>query len=50
LPGFAETVKSGVVARTGLGSPTVPNTISVSSTRTIVLESKRFRNRSTSPL
>jgi len=43
LPGLADTVKSGVVARTGLVSPTVPNTMSVNSMTTIVLEPRPFR-------
>ena len=45
LPGLAEIVKSGVVARTGLARPTVPSAINVNSTITIVLEWKPFRNR-----
>ena len=45
LPGLAVKVKSGVWAITGLVRPTVPSAISVSSTITIVLERKPFRNR-----
>ena len=45
LPGLAEIVKSGVVARTGLARPMVPSAISVNSTTTIVPERKPFRNR-----
>ena len=43
LPGLADTVKSGVVARTGLVKPTIPNIISVNSMTTIVLEPRPFR-------
>jgi hypothetical protein len=43
LPGLADTVKSGVVARTGLVRPTVPKIMSVNSMTIIVLESRPFR-------
>jgi hypothetical protein len=43
LLGLADTVKSGVVARTGLASPTVPKIMSVNSMTIIVLELIPFR-------
>jgi hypothetical protein len=43
LAGLADTVKSGVVARTGLVRPTVPKIISVNSMMIIVLEPRPFR-------
>ncbi|TMI08222.1 hypothetical protein E6H34_05120 [Candidatus Bathyarchaeota archaeon] len=43
LAGFADTVKSGVVARTGLVRPTVPKIMSVSSITITVLEPRPFR-------
>jgi hypothetical protein len=46
LLGLADTVKSGVVARTGLARPTVPKTISANSMTIIVLESRPFRKTS----
>jgi len=42
LSGLADTVKSGVVARTGLVKPTIPNAISVNSMITIVPQPKLF--------
>jgi hypothetical protein len=43
LPGLADTVKSGVVARTGLARPTVPKIMSANSKTIIVLELRPFR-------
>ncbi len=48
LPGLADTVKSGVVARTGLVTPMVPNTMSTTSMTTIVPEPSPFRKMITS--
>ena len=50
LPGLADTVKSGVVAITGLVRPTVPKIMSVNSMMTIVLEPSPFRKMITSLL
>jgi len=41
--GLADTVKSGVVARTGLVKPTIPNAITVNSMIAIVPQPKPFR-------
>ncbi len=43
LAGLADTVKSGVVARTGLARPTVPKIMSVNSMTIIVLDPGPFR-------
>jgi len=43
LPGLADNVKSGVVARTGLVKPTIPKIMSVNSMTTIVLTPRPFR-------
>ena len=43
LPGLADMVKSGLVARTGFVRPTVPNSMSVNSKTIIVLEPRPLR-------